>query len=68
MTLQECIDRHHAVQPDPITLTPLGRAEVAARRLARLLPDLDDQGQRVAVMLAPLSELARLNAGASQTA
>ena len=61
MTLAEIIAAHEARQPDPIVLTPLGRAAATARRLARVLPELD-HGARIAVTNVVLAELARLRA------
>lgn len=46
MTLAECIERHEAqrlAQPASGTLSPLGAAHVAARRLARALADLSSE-------------------------
>ncbi len=58
-TLADLIAAHEARQPDPIVLTPLARAEVAARRLARVLSEID-HGSRYAVVNIVLRELARL--------
>lgn len=67
LTLDDCerIAAEHA-RPQPargtgIALTPAGRAHVAARRLARMLAELDHEARIVAVNVV-LAELARLRA------
>lgn len=52
MTLQECIDRYHEAQAQPINarstvVTPLGHALLAARRLREALEllSLDDRAR-----------------------
>jgi hypothetical protein len=66
VTLQECIDRHHAAQRRSIVtlrttaLTPLGVAVVAARRLGRQLAEIDDGADRLFVLTTAGSETLRV--------
>jgi hypothetical protein len=56
MTLQQIIDQYQHRQPRRLPslrttgLTPLGEASLAAIRLGRLVPELDDPRERIEVM------------------
>jgi hypothetical protein len=63
MTLLEIIDLYHFAHAERIALTPRGAGDVAARRLAGLLAELDP-ADRFAIVNIVLAELARVEATA----